>query len=124
MKMRIASNTWASLVTALSARRDVESAGLLFVETVHAAHGDALVVREASAVPEPAYAIRRRDQLRLEPIALNRLIRPARDRGLGVFTIHTHPGARTAEFSAADDRGDARLLPSFAVQMPDAVHGS
>lgn len=55
---------------------------------------------------------------------INRLVRPARDRGLSILTIHSHPLANDAWFSRADDLGDARLLPSFANQVPGVPHGS
>jgi molybdopterin/thiamine biosynthesis adenylyltransferase len=74
-------------------------------------------------VPPDGYLIRRGDQLRLDPIALNRIIRPARDGGLSVLTIHTHPGTTHPWFSDADDQGDARLMPSLFHQMA-GPHGS
>ncbi|MEJ0086411.1 MAG: ThiF family adenylyltransferase [Pseudomonadota bacterium] len=124
MKLRISEQLWSSLRTQLFVRDDVETAGLMLVESTQTMAGTVGVVREAFALPESAYAIRRRDQISIDPIALNRLTRPARDRGWGVFTIHTHPGASEAWFSHADNAGDARLMPSLACQMPNAPHGS
>ena len=124
MKLRISEQLWSSLRTQLFVRDDVETAGLMLVESTQTMAGRVGVVREAFALPESAYAIRRRDQISIDPIALNRLTRPARDRGWGVFTIHTDPGASEAWFSHADDAGDARLMPSLACQMPNAPHGS
>jgi hypothetical protein len=74
-------------------------------------------------IPNKGYLIRRSDQLRLDPVTLNRLIRPARDAGLSVITIHTHPGTTQPWFSHADDAGDSRLMPSLLNQMP-GPHGS
>jgi hypothetical protein len=68
-------------------------------------------------IPPEGYLIRCKDQLQLDPITLNRTIRPARDRGLSVITVHTHPGSTQPWFSDADDRGDARLMPSLFHQM-------
>src|SRR5262249_24907243 len=67
--------------------------------------------------------IRRPDQLRLDPITFNRIIRPGRDRGLSVLTVHTHPSTTHPWFSSADDNGDPRLIPSLFDQMP-GPHGS
>lgn len=75
-------------------------------------------------VPDEAYRIRRVDQLSIDPVALNRMTKRARDEHLSIFTIHTHPGAHAAWFSAADDAGDARLMPSLRNQVPSAPHGS
>jgi predicted ThiF/HesA family dinucleotide-utilizing enzyme len=124
MKLRISETLWESLRAQLFLRDDVETAGLMLVEARKTPAGTVGLVREAFALPENAYTIRRRDQVSIDPIALNRLTRPARDRGWGVFTIHTHPGASTAWFSQADDAGDARLMPSLACQMPNSPHGS
>jgi hypothetical protein len=124
MKLRIAEVLWTELCQQLLARKDVESAGLLLGEPSETPAGKVVAVRAAMAVPDAAYLIRRRDQISLDPVALNRLTRTARDRGWSVFTIHTHPGASEPWFSAADDAGDARLMPSLKCQIPDAPHGS
>jgi hypothetical protein len=76
------------------------------------------------SLPDEAYLVRRYDQLRLDPVALNRIVRPARDRGWSIYTVHTHPGASAPWFSPADDAGDSRLMPALYVQSPDAPHGS
>jgi len=117
MKIRIDEAVWAALRDQLFTRRDVETAGLLLVEPVQISDGHLGIVREA-------LAIRRQDQLSIDPVALNRLTRPARDRKWGVFTIHTHPGATEAWFSQADNLGDSRLMPSLACRIPHAPHGS
>lgn len=124
MTLRIAEQLWEPLCDALLARQDVESAGLLFGEALPSADGQLIVAREALAMPEASYLIRRRDQLSLDPISLNRLMRPARERGWSVFTVHTHPGASVPWFSPADDAGDARFMPSLATQLPGVPHGS
>jgi hypothetical protein len=124
MKLRIAEQSWSLLCEQLLARKDVESAGLLLGEPTQTAAGTVIAVREALALADDAYRVRRRDQLSLDPVALNRLTRCARDQGWSVFTIHTHPGATEPWFSAADDAGDARLMASLTCQIPDAPHGS
>lgn len=124
MKLRIAEHLWTSLCQQLLARKDVESAGLLIGEPLSTPSGTVIVVRDAVVVADGAYLIRRRDQISIDPVALNRLTRPARDRGWSVFTVHTHPGASAPWFSAADDAGDARLMPSLHRQIPDTPHGS
>ena len=124
MKMRIAENMWLPLRQNLFARSDVETAGLMLTESLETPAGTIGVVREAFTLPDSAYRIRRSDQISIDPIAFNRLTRPARDKGWGVFTIHTHPGASEAWFSDADNAGDIRLMPALHCQMPDAAHGS
>lgn len=122
--LRITESQWTRLLTRLFRNTELETAGLLFAEQLPTRSGPILAVRDASVIPENAYAVRRADQIRIDPVALNRLVRPARNQGLSIFTIHTHPGASTPWFSRADDAGDARLLPSFSTQNPHTIHGS
>lgn len=122
MKLRIHDSQWTDFAGSLRARQDVESAGLILAEPLPQTD-DVLVARELVPIPDDGYAIREVDRLQIDPVALNRLVRPARVRGLSVFTVHTHPGADEPWFSYADDRGDARLMPSFFGQM-DGPHGS
>lgn len=124
MKLRISEQAWTALHEQLFRRKDVETAGLLLGESVETPAGTIIAVQEAFAVPESAYRVRRRDQISIDPVALNRLTRRARDQGWSIFTIHTHPGAAEPWFSAADDAGDARLMPSMNCQIPTAPHGS
>jgi len=124
MKLKIAEYQWAPLCEQLLARQDVETAGLLFGDPVATPSGTVIAVRQAMVLPADAYRIRRHDQLSIDPIAMNRLMRPARESGQSVITIHTHPGASAPWFSAADDAGDARLMPSLSRQIPGVPHGS
>jgi hypothetical protein len=121
MNLRFIESEWNPFINGLCLRNDVESAGIILAERLSG--GEVLLARHMIAIPEDGYLIRRADQLRLDPIALNRIIRPARDGGLSVLTVHTHPGANQPWFSAADDSGDARLMPSFFNQM-SGPHGS
>lgn len=124
MKIKIDEGKWRRLVAMLSARDDVETAAIMLGEPLMTQSGPIVVIREVVPVPEAGYNVRRIDQLSIDPIVFNRLVRPARDRNWSVFTIHTHPGAAEAWFSRADDAGDARLMPSLRVQSPEAPHGS
>ena len=121
MNLRVLESDWTPFTEALRLRRDVETAGIMLAERLHG--GAVLLVRHLIPVPNNSYQIRKADQLRIDPVAINRIIRPARDRGLSVLTIHTHPGSTRPWFSDADDRGDARLIPSLLTQM-SGPHGS
>jgi molybdopterin/thiamine biosynthesis adenylyltransferase len=120
MQLRILTSQWEPFAGALCARGDVESAGVILAERLDSG---TLLARRLLAVPNDGYSIRRIDQLRIDPVMFNRLIREARDRHLSVFTIHTHPGTERPWFSCADDAGDARLMPSLFAQMY-GPHGS
>lgn len=121
MTLRILQSQWTPFVNALCARRDVESAGVVLAERLRG--GQVLLARHLLTVPDDGYEIRRIDQLRIHPLALNRLTRPARDGAMSVLTVHTHPRSNRPWFSKADDAGDSRLMPSLFAQMP-GPHGS
>lgn len=121
MKLRVIESQWNSFIDSLRARKDVETAGIVLAERLYG--GEVLLARQMIEVPPEGYLIRRGDQLRLDPIALNRIIRPAREGALSVITVHTHPGTNRPWFSDADDRGDSRLMPSLFHQMA-GPHGS
>lgn len=120
MKLRFIESSWAPFAQALCERCDLETAGLVLAER---AAGGLLIARELALVPDDGYAIRQPDRIRIDPVAFNRLVRPARDRGLSIFTIHTHPGTQEPWFSTADDIGDSVLMPSLFAQT-DGPHGS
>src|SRR3984957_15567051 len=121
MKLRAMESKWNSFIDALRLRSDVETAGIILAERLRG--DEVLLVRDMIEIPDEGYLIRRGDQIRLGPVTLNRIIRPARDAGLSVITVHTHPGATHPWFSDADDAGDSRLMPSLLNQMP-GPHGS
>lgn len=124
MKIRISEALWAKLSTELFVRTDVESAGVLIGDVIRT-NGDAVVViREGHVFKDEDFLIHQQDQISINPVALNKYLRPARDNGQSIFTIHTHPGAQEAWFSHADDIGDARLMPSIMRQIPNTPHGS
>lgn len=121
MTLRLLESQWAPFVATLCSRRDVETAGIILAEPLNG--GQVLFARRLQVVPDGGYQIRRVDRLRVDPVAINRLIREARDRGWSVLTVHTHPGTTHPWFSRADDEGDARLIPSLFSQTP-GPHGS
>lgn len=124
MIIRIEETMWAALAAHLLARSDVETAAILLADAITGDGDTVLAVRSWEPVADDGYLIRHVDQIRIDPVAINRLVRPARERGLTVLTIHSHPMALDAWFSHADDLGDARLLPSFARLVPGVPHGS
>ena len=124
MLIRIEESMWAALTAHLLARADLETAAILLAEPITGDDDTVLAVRSWQPVPDDGYLIRHVDQIRIDPVAINRLVRPARERSLTVLTIHSHPMSLDAWFSHADDAGDARLLPSFARLVPGVPHGS
>jgi hypothetical protein len=79
MLIRIEESNWAEVTAHLLARDDVETAAILLAEAIETERGTVLAVRSWTAIPDDGYQIRRIDQIRIDPIAINRLVRPARD---------------------------------------------
>jgi hypothetical protein len=123
MRLKVSEATWHAFSDHLLKRTDVESAGIVLARALDAADGLLLVADELLVVPDDGYLIRRFDQIRIDPIAMNGMTQRARDEGLSIFTVHTHPMANEAWFSWADDNGDKRLMPSLHAQAP-GPHGS
>src|SRR5262249_27909986 len=121
MILRILEKDWEPFADALCATQELETAGIILAERI--GDGDVLLARHLLAVPEDGYLIRRKDQIRIDPLVLNRLLRRARAEELSILTIHTHPSSMEPWFSFADDNGDARLIPSLFAQTP-GPHGS
>lgn len=121
MILRVFHSQWAPFVQTLCSRQDVETAGVILAERLQG--GDALIGRHFTVIPDEGYQIRRINQLRIDPVAINRLVRRARDESLSVITVHTHPCTEEPWFSLADDEGDLRLMPSLYAQM-EGPHGS
>ncbi|MBI1944702.1 MAG: ThiF family adenylyltransferase [Deltaproteobacteria bacterium] len=123
MRLKVSEAQWCAFAEHLLERTDVESAGIVLARALDAAGGPLLVADELLVVPDDGYIIRRFDQIRIDPIVMNRMTQRARDEGLSIFTVHTHPMATDAWFSWADDNGDKRLMPSLHAQAP-GPHGS
>lgn len=121
MKLRVMESKWRVFIDGLRSRSDVETAGVILAERLKG--GKVLLVRDLIDIPEDGYLIRKGDQIRLDPVMLNRITRPARDGSLSVITVHTHPGTTHPWFSEADNAGDRRLMPSLLNQMA-GPHGS
>lgn len=120
MNLRVLQSQWQPFVSRLCQRRDVETAGLILAERLE---GGVLLARHLLEIPDEGYLIRRADRIQIAPVMINRLVRQARNEGLSVITVHTHPGSTEPWFSIADDEGDSRLIPSLFAQMP-GPHGS
>ena len=121
MILRLRYSQWSRFDAGLRQRTDVETAGVILARRLQ--DGDVLLGECFLLVPEDGYQIREADRLRIDPVAVNRLIRRARDGGLSVITVHTHPNTDRPWFSWADDAGDSRLMPALFAQMP-GPHGS
>jgi molybdopterin/thiamine biosynthesis adenylyltransferase len=125
MRLKVSEASWHAFSSSLLARHDVESAGVLLARVYDANENDPLLVAvDMQVMPDEAYLIRPFDRLRLDAIVLNRMTQRARDEGLSIFTVHTHPMASDAWFSWADDAGDAKLMPSLHAQAHGVPHGS
>jgi hypothetical protein len=122
--VKFSERLWARLVHSLWSRDDVETAAAVIVKPVAANEATALVVQDVHPVDESAYLVRRPDFIELSPTWINERCRDARARGLGVLMVHTHLHGGRPDFSWADDKGDARLMPAMSARVAPAPVGS
>lgn len=122
MQLRLTETQFAQLRAHLLLHRDIETAALLLARPTSST--SVLVATQIIPWPDEAYLDRTGDHIHLDPAALLRLTRPARDHGWSIFTFHSHPGHLDAWFSRADDAGDARLMAAFRCHIPGGRHGS
>jgi len=71
MKLRAMELKWQAFIDGLRSRSDVETAGVILAERLRG--GKVLLVRDLIEIPEEGYMIRRGDQIRLDPVMLNRI---------------------------------------------------
>jgi molybdopterin/thiamine biosynthesis adenylyltransferase len=83
-----------------------------------------LVVRDVLSVPPEAYSEQRPDRLVVEPAFVARAVKQCRRQGSSLWQVHTHPGSTNPRFSAADDAGEARLIPAIFNRAPGGPHGT
>ena len=124
MKIRISESKWKALFSNLWEKSEVETAAILMGECIGADQETVIAIHQVVSIPNEAYTVRKGDQISIDPIFFNRLIRPAIENNWSVITIHTHPNAVDPWFSVADDLGDNKLMPSIHCRIPGTMHGS
>lgn len=124
MKIRISESKWKALFSRLWETSEIETAAILMGEYIGVDQESVIAVQQVVCVPNEAYTVRKGDQISIDPISFNRLIRPAIENNWSVITVHTHPNAADPWFSAADGFGDKKLMPSIHCRIPGVMHGS
>lgn len=124
IRLRVAPDHWQELRDATSDVAGRERMAFLLCGRYQAKGQVTLLSHGVRTLEDDAYQISRRDQLGIDPIAVNRILIEAERSNLSVVMAHTHPGARVARFSSADLHGESRLFPLVCGRMPDRPHGA
>ena len=115
---RISEEAWKAIRTALFTPDGRENAGVLFCGEATLLSERTLLVRDFWAVPGDKYLTRFSDQLEVAPSFYNDVISRSLKHRLSPIIVHSHPGISDAWYSAADDRGEMRLLSVMNSLLP------
>ena len=123
--IRFSASQFRQIRTALSSDLSAEDACFAFCTQATGSDGPILIVQELRFLNEDDYAVRRFDQLSIEPATMLAVARAAARGNRSICMMHIHPMSRgEVQFSMADDIGDARTHPFFARMVPSAPHVS
>lgn len=100
----------------------VESAAILLCSTNRWDDEWRLNVIEVHVAQEADYLERSSDGLRLDPRFCLPIERRARDKGLSLVYVHTHPTEGHARFSKTDDATERQLADYLTKRCPDVPH--
>jgi hypothetical protein len=102
-----------------------ETCAILLATSSSAASDGSLLVCEIHPAPEHAYTVRTNTKAELSPEFLVPLIQRARQEGLSVIFVHTHPFAEgEPTFSPVDDDGERRLAEFLSRRIPTLLHAA
>ncbi len=82
-----------------------------------------LIVHAVMPIDAADFDERRRDGLVIKSSALTRIAKLARNEGLSIVFVHSHPDGAD-DFSAQDDREEGRLIPFLQARVPGKIHGT
>lgn len=102
----------------------LESAGILFCNTVGAGENVRLLAIDYAAYENSDYVVRSEQQIIVSPEAVNRHLQAASSRNVAYVQVHSHPGSANAQFSTYDDAGEIEIFPTIFRRLPNRVHGS
>jgi len=105
---------------------ELETCAVLFATASdRASRRSNLLVREVHMAPEQAYSVRTDAKAQLRPDFLVPLVQRARQEGLAVIFVHTHPFAQgVPAFSPIDEDGEQHLAQFLAHRVPDMPHAA
>ena len=101
-----------------------EGAAVLLAGHATQNNDTALLVREVIPVPTEAYMVQKPTRLEIQPAFLAPLIKRARNEGWSIILTHSHPFSSGADFSLADDEGEALMMPTLFARASNRPHGA
>lgn len=82
-----------------------------------------LLVQQVLPIDDASYLVREPDFLSLDSPCYVSAAKQARDQGLSIVFVHSHPGG-LLEFSAQDDREEPKLQEFFTARVPGRAHAA
>jgi molybdopterin/thiamine biosynthesis adenylyltransferase len=123
-RLVFAGDELSSLRGALMSQAPREAAAVVLVSVGKGAKGTRLLARDSLVVPPEGYLIQEPARLSFSPEILVPVLKKARNEGWSLVLVHTHPFGGHVFFSAADDEGEAKLMPAIFGRAPDRPHGA
>lgn len=106
-RIKIAASDLDQMRKLVTAEHPREGAAFALAGVAEFADGTDVLVRRVVPIPDPAFAIREEDHLRLDPAAINGLVSLCEANKLGAVLCHSHP--LSVPYSPADDVGESRI---------------
>lgn len=117
-------NDYRDLREHLLSHSPLEAGALLIAGNANAEGSQRLLVREVIEVPPSGYLEQAEARLVIAPEFLAIHLKRARLEGWSLILAHSHPFNGRVAFSAQDDSGERRLLPSIFGRVPGRSHGA
>lgn len=124
-KLKILWQQYDTLRHILESNNGEERACFLLCATATTSQGKLLLAREVVQLGSDDLLIQSQNQLSVKPEAMLRTARQAKQRGLSVCFVHTHPIQEGAvQFSFADDIGNTKSFRFFNRMVPDGINSA
>lgn len=121
--LRFPASTFERLRDVLLASAPNEGAAIVLAEHFAVEGSAYFLVREVHHVP-PEFVEAAPLSVEIAPEFIARVMKRARTEQLSLFFAHSHPNSSHAAFSAVDDAGEARLMPTVFQRIADGPHGA
>lgn len=121
--LRFPGLTYAALRDGLLAQAPNEGAAILLAERVVLEDSTYFLVRETHHVPQE-HVQAAPLSIEIAPEFIARVMKRGRAGQLSLFFAHSHPMSERAGFSAVDDAGERRLMPTVFQRIPVGPHGA
>jgi hypothetical protein len=124
ISVRITADDWSRLRRDLFTEDGSENAAVLFCGAAETESSRRLLVRSIWHVPDDCYLERKHDFLKVAPSFYNRTVDRCLAEKVQPVIAHSHPHSDEAQYSTADDHGEAKILRVLTSLIPGSTPSS